>query len=332
MTSGGLAVLLLLLLQLLCWFGPCQSKRNKATCALEIIGNRRSSNILGGLKSVKLDCHGSKLVGVGVHPTLVLEQHSRQFTGVSVSSSRPCQQAAIEGISMTRGSGWGPDGGSQPKLYPLVCFCGDIDLTLVLQNITVSDVWFPDAPPKMLRNITMYGYPNPGVGYLAWLLDNTLDDAGMLDFCRDVTRSFADYDQPTLSDMYVFIRNLRLTATAAVAFGGGVRARLTGVVHDNFLNSLIFAADNSPVTLVNVWMQNNLGLIGIGLVAVGAAQVNIAFSNFSFNAAVLKGGVLAAGSGTTVVTRNSNFKRNVAASGGALCMFMLRCSSNSYIC
>lgn len=147
-------IVLLALALLLCWCGPCQSARNKATCALEIIGNGFG---LEGLKSVKLDCNGDRLVDVGIDKSTISEQHSRLFTGVNVSAGQGCQQKVSKGLNVTESLHWLVE--SLPsadwrrsmqhvRLRPLVYFCGDDDLTF--NTVTVKDVQLKKVPPVSL--------------------------------------------------------------------------------------------------------------------------------------------------------------------------------------
>lgn len=140
-------------------FGPCQSSRNQATCALEIIGNGQA----GGLKSVTLDCNGSRSVEVGIDTSIIGEQHSRHFTGVHVSPGHGCQRNASEGLQMepffdwidepvvlSTGDAWGWP--KDVRLRPLMYFCGDDNLTF--SNFRVMGLRLEHAAPLGLWDFT----------------------------------------------------------------------------------------------------------------------------------------------------------------------------------
>jgi hypothetical protein len=144
---------------LLCLLGHCHSTRNEATCSLEIIGNGK----LGGLKSVKLNCNGSKPVDVGINTTIVTEQYSRLFTGVAVSP-QGCQRSVSKGLRpmlslhwiaesvLFSGATWGnlivaPE---DVRMHPLIYFCGEDDL--IFNNLTVYNLWLQQAAPLTAWN------------------------------------------------------------------------------------------------------------------------------------------------------------------------------------
>lgn len=112
-----------------------------------------------------------------------------------------------------------------------------------------------------------------------------------------------------------------VTLAAAVGFGGGVLASMTGVLQGNAISTFIVATESSTIQLRDADISWNMGLTGTGVLMVGASTLHVVNSTLSGNIAFACGGAIAAWPGTNVKVVNSRFTNNVAAGGGGLFLF-----------